>query len=290
MINKEEILSRITPKNDLIFKKIFGTKGNEGILKSFLESILEIQIESLTVDIGTEILPDFYDGKNSRLDVKAQLNDGTIVNIEVQTNMSGFSDKRSLAYWSKLYLEQFKGGNDYKKANKTICIWILDGEVFELPQYHTKWKIGENKIGITEHYDDFEIHVIELKKFRRETIMEPKKKEFWLWFIDHTKKELVEMSYSLDEIRKAKAEYEKMIEGNETLQHLLMREEFAEMDRQNLIYRAQEEGMEKGMEKGLEKGEKNAKIEIAKKMLKKGIDIETIVEVTGLAKEEIENI
>ena len=198
----------------------------------------------------------FFDGKNSRLDVIAKLKDGTIVNIEVQTNISGFSDKRSLAYWSKLYLEQFKSGNDYKKANKTICIWILDGEVFDIPEYHSKWKIGEEEIGVTEHFDDFEIHVIELKKFRKENIMEPRKKEFWLWFIDHTKKELVDMSYTLDEIRKAKAEYEKMIEENPELQHLLMREEFAEWDRQYLVSCAQEEGMAKG----LEEGEKKAKI------------------------------
>lgn len=49
MVSKEEILSRITPKNDLVFKKIFGAKGNEGILKSLLESILEIKFDSLTV-------------------------------------------------------------------------------------------------------------------------------------------------------------------------------------------------------------------------------------------------
>ena len=35
MISKEEILSKITPKNDIIFKKIFGSKGNEEILKDF---------------------------------------------------------------------------------------------------------------------------------------------------------------------------------------------------------------------------------------------------------------
>ena len=306
MISKEEILSKITPKNDIIFKKIFGSKGNEEILKDFLESILDIKIEFLTVEVGTELLPEFLDKKLSGLDVRAKLNNGTFVNIEVQTNMYGYSDKRNLAYWSKAYLEQFKSGDDYSKANKTICIWILDGEVFDIPGYHSTWKIGEGEIGITEHFDDFEIHVIELKKFRQENIIKPKKKEFWLWFIDHTKKELVEMSYSLEEIRKAKAEYEKMLEGNDELRHLLIREKFAEWDRQYLAACAEEEGMEKGMEKGMKKGmeegmekgmekglkegEKKAKLEMAKKMLKKCIDIETILEVTGLSKEEIEKI
>ena len=278
MISKEELLSKITPKNDLVFKKIFGSKGNEGILKSFLESILDIEIESLVVDLGIELLPDFYDGKLSRLDVKAKLNDRTIVNIEVQTNMSGYSDSRSFAYWSKLYLEQYRSGDDYKHADKTICIWILDGEVYDFPEYHSQWNVTEKINGKTEYFEEFEIHVIELKKFRKENIMKPKNKEFWLWFIDHTKREMVEMSYSLEEIRKAKAEYEKMLEGNESLQHLLSREELAEWDRRDMMQRAKEEG------------KKKEKLETAKKMLEKGMDIETIIEITDLTKEEIEKL
>lgn len=279
MISKEEILSKITPKNDIIFKKIFGSKGNEEILKDFLESILDIKIEFLTVEVGTELLPEFLDKKLSRLDVRAKLNNGTFVNIEVQTNMYGYSDKRNLAYWSKAYLEQFKSGDDYSKANKTICIWILDGKVYDFPKYHSKWKVTEIENKEEIYLDDFEIHVIELKKFREEDIMEPKKKEFWLWFIDHTKKEMVEMSYSLEEIRKAKAEYEKMIEDNPEIQHLLIREEFARWDEQHRRALAEKEGMEKG--------KKEAQKETAKKMLAKGMDIETIIELTGLTEKEI---
>lgn len=60
MINKEEIMKSITPKNDIIFKKIFGSRGNEGILKDFLESILETKIESVKLGLETEMLPQFY--------------------------------------------------------------------------------------------------------------------------------------------------------------------------------------------------------------------------------------
>ena len=40
---------------DYIFKRVFGKKGNEDILKDLLESILEIKIEEIEVIIGTEI-------------------------------------------------------------------------------------------------------------------------------------------------------------------------------------------------------------------------------------------
>ena len=39
--------SDITPKKDIAFKRIFGSKGNEAILKDLLESILDKKIESL---------------------------------------------------------------------------------------------------------------------------------------------------------------------------------------------------------------------------------------------------
>ena len=35
--------------NDYIFKKIFGKKGNESILKDFLSAILQIEIKSIEV-------------------------------------------------------------------------------------------------------------------------------------------------------------------------------------------------------------------------------------------------
>ena len=51
-----------------------------------------------------------------------------------------------------------------------------------------------------------------------------------------------------------------------------------------------EKGMEKGMEQGLEKGIKNGKIEIARKMLAKGMDEATVMDMTGLTAEEIKQM
>jgi predicted transposase/invertase (TIGR01784 family) len=47
------------------------------------------------------------------------------------------------------------------------------------------------------------------------------------------------------------------------------------------------EGLEEGKKEGIKQGELKAKIETAKKLLKKGIDIKIIVEVTGLSKKEL---
>jgi predicted transposase/invertase (TIGR01784 family) len=53
---------------------------------------------------------------------------------------------------------------------------------------------------------------------------------------------------------------------------------------------AEKKGIKKGIEKGKELGKNEAKIEIAKNLLKAGIDIETIQISTGLDIETIRNL
>ncbi len=77
----------ITPKRDIVFKKIFGSKGNEGILKDFLESILEMKIKSLSLDLATELLPTYESGKESRVDVRTELENGIQVNVEMRATV-----------------------------------------------------------------------------------------------------------------------------------------------------------------------------------------------------------
>ena len=104
-----------TPQNDYIFKKIFGTKGNEEILKKFLEAILEEKIEKVTVDLQTEVLAETIKEKGVRLDVRARLDNKTEVNIEIQLNKRGFSEERCLEYWSRIYQTTVEKGKDYMK-------------------------------------------------------------------------------------------------------------------------------------------------------------------------------
>ena len=47
------------------------------------------------------------------------------------------------------------------------------------------------------------------------------------------------------------------------------------------------EGMEKGLAEGMKKGMEKRSLEIARKMLAKGMDAEMVMEITGLSAEEI---
>ena len=240
-------------------------------------------------------MPEIYSGKLSRVDVLARLSDGTLVDIEIQTKEKGFKEKRCLQYWSRLYSQDIEKGKDYLQLNKTICIWIVDSIVYEeFKEYESTWKVQETRYGIQGHFSDFEIHIIELQKFRNTDIIKPSKKEFWLWFIDYTKKELVNMGVKdVKELEKAYEEY-KRITSDKALMNAIINMDMAEMDRAQEITDARQEGREEGIKEGEVRGEARGKeenkIEIAKKMLEAKVDIEKISEFTGLTIEEVEKL
>ena len=61
-------------------------------------------------------------------------------------------------------------------------------------------------------------------------------------------------------------------------------------DIKNSVDTAKREGIAEGMEKGIEKGMEKKSLEIAKKMLTKGMDEATVMEITGLSAEMIQQL
>ena len=103
--------------NDFIFKKVFAQDENNSELIDLLEAILDIKIEK--VDIKNPELPkNAMDEKASTLDIKAYLNDDTIIDIELQVKNEYNITDRSIVYLSKLVSGQIEIGEDYKKLKK----------------------------------------------------------------------------------------------------------------------------------------------------------------------------
>lgn len=72
----------------------------------------------------------------------------------------------------------------------------------------------------------------------------------------------------------------------------MSKEEFIlhEWEKEKLDELVESEKRKNAIQEGIEQGSKQEKIEIAKNMLKKEIDVQTISEVTRLSKEEIETL
>ena len=71
-------------KNDVIFKAFFGKKGNEQFLIDFLTGLLKINIKEIEIKEEVNLIQLTRDEKGGRLDLQARLDNGNIVNIEIQ--------------------------------------------------------------------------------------------------------------------------------------------------------------------------------------------------------------
>ena len=96
-----------------------------------------------------------------------------------------------------------------------------------------------------------------------------------------------------EEIEKAKKELEKLAMNPEDRELYELRLK-AIRDEMNIRYSGyidgKADGMVEGEAKGKVAGKNERNIEIAKKMLKKSMKIEDIIELTGLSQEEIEKL
>ncbi len=88
-----------------------------------------------------------------------------------------------------------------------------------------------------------------------------------------------------EEVKKANEELEKLKQDEINSWYALRRQGAVVDERLRLSYATR-----KGLEQGIIKGVKSEKIEIAKKMIEQGIDINSVIICTGLTKKEIEEI
>ena len=197
--NKVNRKRKLVPKDDGVFKRLFGSLGSERIIKSLLESILEEEISDVELDLKQEFLPeDIEDGRENILDIRVRFNDGTQAYIEMQRSFKSNIGVRSLFYWARAFANQAKKGDkELVSLKKTIGIWILDEGIYfpENDNYHNVVKM-ENQDGERNDamFESIELHYFELQKLRKCDIMSPRKIDFWMWFIDHTREELVDMA------------------------------------------------------------------------------------------------
>ena len=185
------IIDLLDPKNDYVFKRIFGYTGNEEITKGLLESIIPDKINKIELDSNPITEKDLLDDKVGILDIKAKLNDGNVnCDIEMQVVDQKDIEKRILFYWSKMYIQTIKAGNDYENLKRCIVILISDYDLEKLkniPEFVTKWKITEEKYHKLVLTNVLELYIISLEKAKNSSIRQKGDLYKWLEFINNPK-------------------------------------------------------------------------------------------------------
>ena len=282
----------INPYTDFGFKKLFGTEANKDILIDFLNELVnkEHKIKDLTFK-NTETFGALAEDRKAIFDIYCETENGEKIIIEMQKAKINFFKDRAVFYTTFPIKEQAEKGKWDFKLKPVYCIAILDFE-FDKKTANNDYlnKVSLKNQYCEEFYDKLKYIFIEMPRFNKKESELTTHFEKWLYFI----KNLVDFE-DIPSVLKEPV-FEK---GFETARvSALDKPQYKEYEQSLLQYwdmtsaidTAFDDGEKKGFEKGIQKGAKAEKLQIAKKMLKKNITIEDIMDMTGLTQTEIEDL
>ena len=252
-MNAEEKIVML--KLDIIFKRVFGNEKNTEIIAGFISDMLDIPREKITKVVikNVELPPEEIDQKFSRLDLNLYV-DGRKINIEMQINKESAYKERTLFYWAKLYSDDLDSGEDYSALSQTICVNIINFNLFDCENYHSHFMLKEKERDEIMT-DKLAIHFFELKKVGK--YKRNKRMEDWLTLINaETEGDLMalQQNTSIPEIQKTIVILREM-SADEKIREEARRREKRLHDEATALNHARKEGIEEGIEKGRAEGE-----------------------------------
>ena len=298
----------LDPKTDLIFKQIFGTEKHKDILIHFINDILELKgsskvesIEFLNPSLNTENPSD----KQGVVDVLCADRQGSRIIVEMQVGKELFFLKRMQFYACKAYSTQLPAGGEYRDLKDVFIICIVDFDLFpKKKDYISSYNLYDKK---TRERDFQAVHYtfVQLRKFYKTKDQLKNIIEKWVYFFrqaEETKEEDLKeiigndliIGKAYDALRQCNWSSEELFaydrakqKEDHDLANLLDIEVHSHAEgKKEGIALGRQEGMEKGKvlgrQEGIEEGIKQEKIAVAKNLLKAGIPINKIAEVTNL--------
>ncbi|MEQ8974747.1 MAG: Rpn family recombination-promoting nuclease/putative transposase [Coleofasciculus sp. C1-SOL-03] len=279
----------ISPKVDYAFKKIFGSEQSKDILISFLNAIIyggEKIIQSLTI-INPYNPGQAMTLKDTYLDIKAVLYDGSIVVIEMQiARVSAFS-KRVVYNLSKAYTNQLGIGEDYLSLTPVIAVTITDFILFnQTPDVINQFIFQEKTKKFAYPDTELQLIFIELPKFKK-TLSELKSlSDKWIYFIKEAAT-LDAIPDNLGEVREIE------LALNIANQAKMTVEELEVVDRRGIMLQDEKGRITYAKEEGKEEGKLTEAIALIRRQLKKRfgeINIAITSQIEALSIEELERL
>jgi predicted transposase/invertase (TIGR01784 family) len=285
----------LDPKNDLAFRRIFGTERNKDILIHFLNDIFARTInpiESVTF-LKESQPPEIQSQRVSIVDILCEdtLHNRFIIEMQVAKE-TGFA-KRAQYYAAKTYIEQRAKGTQYQDLKEVTLLSIANFELFPNKPTYLSHHVMLDKDSLERDLKDFSFSFLELPKFKKKFNQLITMTEKWAYFFKRAP-ETSEADLSKlmgDDFIIGRA-YEELNRFGWTPEEL--REyDSVEMKRsadKAVLQAAREDGIEIGTAQGIEIGEKRNAVKIAKNMIFAEISSDKVSEFTGLSMEELSNL
>ena len=268
----------LDPKNDVAFKRIFGSEKNKDILIHFLNDMITFKGRGRIVDV--EFLPNTQDPavaaqRMSIVDILCRDEHQHVYIVEMQVAKERGFEKRAQLYAAKAYISQMSTKREYYDLQEVIFLAITNFEMFSKKK---AYKSDHVIMDLETHENDlkgFSFTFLELPKFHVDIDHLSNMTEKWAYFFKHAgethERDLPKLVGQDTVIEKA---YEELNRFYWNEKELLT---YDNAQKHEGIYRAclaqkfdegEASGIEKGIKRGVEKGLKTG----LKKGIKKGIE------------------
>ena len=269
---EERYISLLT---DFGFKRIFGSAPNKDLLICFLNSLFDgKQVVKDVSYLNPEHVGDVYTDRRAIFDVYCEGENGEKFIVEMQNAYQTYFKDRSLFYSTFPIREQ-----------AALLNFDMNEEAFEKEKIRHSVQLCDTATHKV-FYDKLEFIYVEIAKFNKSLEELETLYDKWLYALKNLYKLTQRPKELCDKV------FDRLFEEAEiakfTPQELREYEasKIAYRDIKNSVDTAKREGIAEGMEKGMEKKSH----EIAKKMLTKGMDEATVMEITGLSAELIQQL
>ena len=285
---EERYISLLT---DFGFKRIFGTTPNKDLLINFLNSLFEgLQVIKDVKYLNSEHVGDVYAERKAIFDVYCENENGEKFIVEMQNAYQKYFKDRSLFFSTFPIRDQAPKGADWNfKLDHVYTVALLN---FDLKEEAFDQDDINHDVGLLDKKthkvfnDKLSFKYVEIAKFDKTEDELVTLYDKWLYVLknlsrlDKRPAALKEKIFSklFGEAEIAKFTPTELKEYEDSLK--------AYRDVKNSIDTA----LEKGREEGRAEGREQRNIEIAKKMLAAGMDVDTVIKMTDLSKSEIEKL
>ena len=287
--SEERYISLLT---DFGFKRIFGTKPNKDLLINFLNSLFEG--EQVITDVrylNSEHVGDVFAERKAIFDVYCENEHGDKFIVEMQNAYQKYFKDRSLFYSTFPIREQAPKGSDWNfQLDHVYTVALLN---FDLEEPAFDAKDINHDVGLLDKKtfkvfnDKLTFKYVEIAKFNKSEDELVTLYDKWLYVLKNLSRldkrpvALKERVFSklFEEAEIAKFTKTELREYEDSLK--------AYRDVKNSIDTALEQGLVQGRAEGRAEGERGMALQIARKMLSQGIDLKSVLEMTGLAEKDL---
>ena len=275
----------LDPKNDVVFKKIFGQHPN--ILMSFLNSMLPLAEGHEIVELeylSPEMIPETFLEKFTSVDVRCRDSRGRQFLVEMQMNWTTAFKQRVLFNASKAYVTQAEKGFEYSHLKPVYALNLINQNYLpESPDYYHHYAVVHLQDN-HEKLDGLEFVFVELPKFKSKNITEKRLQVLWLRFLTEINEQAERISDELLE----NPEIQQAI--NFVYEASLSKEEKDLYDRNWDRISSEKTILTEVRTEGIAVGKAEGKIEVALNLIAAGVSIALVMQATGLSRNEIEKL